>query len=116
MRKKKEITKIRTTGIIQYAIDNEPGVIRYIVAVNLNGCTVKAQSIYYSSESKKLLNGTMVDVEYWESPNGINRMCEILDDNMLPCYKYSSDAGKVYLRYGLFFLAVIIICIIRKYV
>ena len=34
--------KIKTTGMIQYVIDNEPGVIRYIVAVNLNGCTVKA--------------------------------------------------------------------------
>ena len=96
--------KIKTTGMIQYVIDNEPGVIRYIVAVNLNGCTVKAQSIYYSSESKELLNGTMVDVEYWESPNGINRMCEILDDDMFPCYKYSSDALKVYIKYGIFFL------------
>ena len=28
--------KIKTTGMIQYVIDNEPGVIRYIVAVNLN--------------------------------------------------------------------------------
>ena len=107
--------KIKTTGMIQYVIDNEPGVIRYIVAVNLNGCTVKAQSIYYSSESKELLNGTMVDVEYWESPNGINRMCEILDDDMFPCFKYSSDALKVYIKYGIFFLIVIIICLIRKY-
>lgn len=53
------IDKLKTIGIIKRTIYKDSGNITYVVDVELNGEVVKAQSINYSSKTKKFTSREM---------------------------------------------------------
>ncbi|WP_027438592.1 hypothetical protein [Lachnospira multipara] len=74
---------IKTTATIKEII-YERIYIRYVVDVNVNGEIVQAKSIPYSKKRKEVPEGSIVDVDYWQSPTGISKNVKILNEHQLP--------------------------------
>ena len=106
------MNKIRTTGIIKETIYSEQGNAMYIVDVQLNGKSIKAQSINYSSKTKTLPDGKEVIVDYWETKKG-NKMVNILNENIIACKDDMGGELKFLLGFAITIILVILFFVIK---
>ncbi len=78
-----ETKKINTSAVV-IGITAEYKYVIYVAKVNINGEEIIAKSIPYSKKRKLLEIGTIIDVNYWQSPRGLSKNFEILNTKQLP--------------------------------
>lgn len=109
------MNKIRTNGIIDKVIYGETGNVMYYVNTDVNGETIRVQSLYYSSKTKSLPEGKEVVVDYMVSPKG-NRLVEILDENIVPCRDDLSGELKTLALFGIIVVIIICVFIVKNFI
>lgn len=101
----------------------------YIVDVKLEGKTIEAQSIYYSSKSKTLQIGEEVEVDFWESKEIKNKLyrdfamkvvgrdknylCEIIGEDIIACKDDMGEELKILLVFAIAVILIILFFIIK---
>lgn len=102
---KSKLQPIRTTGVIESTIYEDGGIRYYYVSVDYNGDTIRRiPSSYYSSKSKSLPDGKIVEVDFIETDKGY-KYVDIIDEGMIPVGK-DMKASLIFL--GVFFFCVLL--------
>lgn len=101
------------TGTIQKVIYTDSGNAYYYVVFNANGTTYTGQSITYSSKTKTLNDGDVVQIQYYFTKSGRARV--IIDDNrLIPCEASLGSYGKVFKIASVVLLVVAILVLVLK--
>lgn len=110
---KNDIKKKKTKGKVIKSEYSKLGDIVYIIELKLRKDIVKAKSIRYAKEYKRLKKDSVVDVEYYSSKKG-NLIVEILDNDLVPCAK--EEPITLVLSIACFFFSIVfLINILKKY-